>query len=159
MVPSLFYIVIEAVIHINGFFIFGLLYIYKFITGEFLLAESIAAKGIFLTLIASVSFNDGTDICFTIINSFHNLYFLLVLAKDFHIQTKSLQLFQHNLKGFWNTRFRNILTLNDCFICLHTTNAPSTPDIAGVQLEGLHALRNGSACVAALLRTPPLGVC
>ena len=35
---------------------------------------------------------------------------------------------------------------------------PSTPDIAGVQLEGLHALRNGSACVAALLRSPPLGV-
>ena len=37
--------------------------------------------------------------------------------------------------------------------------APSTPDIAGVQLEGLHALRNESACVAALLRSPPLGVC
>ena len=69
---------------------------------------------------SGIPFNNSTKICLSVIYTLHDLHFCLVITKDTHIQCQRLKLFKKYLEGFRNTRLRNIITLNDRLIGLHT---------------------------------------
>ena len=48
--------------------------------------------------------------------------FFFVFIQYFYIQAQRLQFFNQHFKGFRNTRFWNVLTFYDSFICFYTTH-------------------------------------
>src|SRR5699024_7178744 len=52
---------------------------------------------------------------------FHDLHFGVVVSENSHVKAEGLKLFQKHLEGLRNSRFRNVVALDDGFVGLHTS--------------------------------------
>ena len=74
-----------------------------------------------LSAVFPVALDQGAEIGLAHVHGLHDLHFCVVVTQYAHIQAKGLQLFQEHLEGFRDTRFRDVLTLDDGFVSLHTS--------------------------------------
>ena len=75
----------------------------------------------FFFIAVFLSFDDRAQVCLAVIYSLHDFHFCVVITKYTHIQGKGLKLFEQYLEGLRNTWFRNVLSFDDCFVCLDTS--------------------------------------
>ena len=102
------------------------------------------SKGLIVVIVLAVIvvIKDMSHIGIPVIDILNDLHLCSVVLEHAYIQRQGLQFLQKHLEGFRNTRLRNILALDDCFVCLD-----SPDDIIGLDRQNFLKRIGSTICL------------